>query len=61
MVYKYKDVFEFQKKNRTRRGRERKLKKLDLEEIMHLAQTCGIAQGKIYYARFAEKAKESRR
>ena len=57
MAYRYKDVFDFQRKHPTKWGRERMLRKLSSEEIMHLANTCGIAQGGIYYERFAEQAR----
>ena len=55
-TFKCKDVFDFQRKHQTRRGRERQLRKMDAEEIMHIAHSCGIIQGKIYYARFAKEA-----
>ena len=54
--FKYKDVFDFQQKHPTRRGRERQLRKMSAEEIMHIAHSCGSLQGKIYYAQFAKEA-----
>ena len=51
MEYKYKDVFEFQRKHKTKEEREAVLKTLSDAEIWHLAKTCGNATGGSYYAR----------
>ena len=56
--FQYKDVFEFQKKYETKEHRERALLTMKPEEIMHIARTCGTAQGGAYYARFAEKSRK---
>lgn len=48
--FKYKDVFDFQKKHKTAEEREKVLKTLSDAEIWHLAQTCGTKQGGAYYA-----------
>ena len=56
--FQYKDVFEFQKKYETKEHRERALLTMKPEEIMHIARTCGPAQGGAYYARFAEKSRK---
>ena len=50
MGWKYRDVFEFQQKHKTKEERERVLKTLSNEEIRHLADTCGTKQGAGYYA-----------
>ena len=50
MDYKYKDVFDFQKKHKTKEEREKVLKKPDDAEIWHLAKSCGTPQGGAYYA-----------
>ncbi len=55
--FKYKDVFEFQKKFKTKEEREAELKKLSDAEIWHLAQTCGTKQGGAYYARHMKNPK----
>lgn len=56
--FQYKDVFEFQKKYETKEHRERALLTMKPEEIMHIARTCGTAQGGAYYTRFAEKSRK---
>ena len=56
--FQYKDVFEFQKKYETKEHRERALLTMKPEEIMHIARTCGTAQGGAYYARLAEKSRK---
>ena len=56
--FQYKDVFEFQKKYKTKEQRERALLTMKPEEIMHIARTCGTVQGGAYYAQFAKKVEE---
>ena len=58
MEYKYKDVFEFQEKFKTKEEREKKLMKMSYEEIWHLAHTCATPQGGVYYGQFAKLALE---
>ena len=50
MGFKYKDVYEFQKKHKTKEEREKVLRELSDEEIWHLAKSCGTPQGGVYYA-----------
>ena len=57
MKFKYKDVFEFQKKHKTKEEREAVLKTLSDDEIFHLAKTCGTKQGASYYASFMKDKK----
>lgn len=56
--FQFKDVFEFQKIYKTKEQREQALLTMKPEEIMHLARTCGTAQGGAYYGRFAKLAEE---
>ena len=48
---KYKDVYDFQSKHRSKEERENALKKLSDAEIWHIAQTCGNATASAYYAK----------
>ena len=48
--YKYKDVWEFQKKHKTKEEREKVLKTLDDKEIWHIAKSCGNATAGAYYS-----------
>lgn len=56
--FQYKDVFEFQQRYKTKERREKVLLTMSPEEIMHIARTCGTAQGGAYYGRFANLAEE---
>ena len=58
MEYEFRDVFDFQEKYKTKEERERKLRTMSYDEIMHLARSCGNATGGAYYGRFAQQAKE---
>ena len=49
--FKYKDVFEFQRKHKTKEEREKVLATLSNAEIRHLAESCGTKQGAAYYAK----------
>ena len=48
--FKYKDVYEFQKKHKTKEEREKVLSKLNDAEIWHLANTCGNKTSGVYYS-----------
>lgn len=56
--FQFKDVYEFQQKYKTKEQREEALLKMNPEEIMHIARTCGNEQGGAYYSRFAKLAEE---
>lgn len=47
---KYKDVYEFQTKHKTKEDKEKALAKMDDAEIWHLAKTCGNATAGAWYA-----------
>ena len=49
--FMYADVYEFQKKHKTKAEREKVLKTLSDREIWHLAKTSGNATGGAYYAK----------
>lgn len=53
--FKYKDVFEFQRKHKTKAEREKVLANLSNAEIRHLAESCGTKQGAAYYASHIKK------
>ena len=55
MEFEYKDVWEFQKKHKTRKEREEVLKTLTDDEIWHIAKSCGTPQGGAYYASFLKE------
>ena len=48
--HKYKDVYDFQKKHKTKEERERVLRSMTDSEIWHIAKTCGNATASAYYA-----------
>ena len=47
---KYKDVYEFQKKFKTKEEREKALRRMSDDEIWHIAKTCGNATASAYYS-----------
>ena len=48
--FKYKDVYDFQSKHKTKEEREKALKRLDDAEIWHIAKSCGNATASAYYS-----------
>ena len=56
MRYAYRDVFDFQNRHPTRATREEALETMSVKEIMHIARSCATAEGRAYYARYAEQA-----
>ena len=48
--YKYKDVYDFQKKHKTKEEREKELRRMSDEEIWHIAISCGNATASAYYS-----------
>lgn len=56
-MYTYQDVQEFQKKHPSKEERERILRTLTEEEIMHLARTCGNVTTAACFMTFARNAR----
>ena len=60
MSFKYKDVYEFQQKHKTKEEREKVLSQLDDAEIWHLAKSCGNATAGAYYSQHMKDPKKYR-
>ena len=56
-MYTYQDIQEFQKKHPSNEERERILRTLTEEEIMHLARTCGNTTTAACFMTFARNAR----
>ena len=55
MCYTYRDITEFQEKCKTRKEREARLRAMSMDEVLHLARTCGNITTAACFMQFAKR------